>query len=167
MVGRWVPLPPRSAVYRPEGCLCCLRVGTGLPWPPFYLLSSEPLFQGCGQTNISCKVVKGQLVEVGKWPWQVSILFLGVYICSGSLVHHQWVLTAAHCLKRSVRVASRSQGFCFLAGRALVKLGFWEEEPGWVALCSACVSLTTYGLTAGNLPPTPGLADPRSPRIMS
>ncbi|XP_026245652.2 putative serine protease 46 [Urocitellus parryii] len=58
-------------------------------------------FQTCGQTNISCRVEKGRLVEVGKWPWQVSILFLGVYICSGSLIHQQWVLTAAHCLQRS------------------------------------------------------------------
>uniref|UniRef100_A0A8C3X9H4 tryptase n=1 Tax=Catagonus wagneri TaxID=51154 RepID=A0A8C3X9H4_9CETA len=58
-------------------------------------------FHACGQTNISCKNVKGKLVEVGKWPWQVSILFLGMNICSGSLIHHQWVLTAAHCLQRS------------------------------------------------------------------
>ncbi|XP_039084219.1 putative serine protease 46 [Hyaena hyaena] len=61
----------------------------------------EPWFQACGHTNIACKMVKGKLVEVGKWPWQVSILFLGAYICSGSLIHHQWVLTAAHCLQRS------------------------------------------------------------------
>ncbi|XP_036074595.1 putative serine protease 46 [Rousettus aegyptiacus] len=67
---------------------------------PFYV--KDPLFQSCGRTNISCKVVKGQLVEVGKWPWQVSILFLGVYICGGSLIHEQWVLTAAHCLQRSL-----------------------------------------------------------------
>ncbi|XP_004018725.3 putative serine protease 46 [Ovis aries] len=57
--------------------------------------------RGCGQTNISCKNVNGNLVEVGKWPWQVSILFLGINICSGSLIHRQWVLTAAHCLQRS------------------------------------------------------------------
>ncbi|XP_066206571.1 serine protease 46-like [Saccopteryx leptura] len=67
---------------------------------PLYV--EDPWFWGCGQTNMSCKVVKGQLVEVGKWPWQVSILFLGIYICSGSLIHHQWILTAAHCLQRSV-----------------------------------------------------------------
>ncbi|XP_015447170.1 putative serine protease 46 [Pteropus alecto] len=67
---------------------------------PFYV--KGPWLTGCGQTNISCKVVKGQLVEVGKWPWQVSILFLGVYVCGGSLIHQQWVLTAAHCLQRSI-----------------------------------------------------------------
>ncbi|KAF3829197.1 hypothetical protein GH733_003461, partial [Mirounga leonina] len=70
------------------------RVGT-----PLYF--EEPWLQTCGHTNIACKMVKGKLVEVGKWPWQVSILFLGTYICSGSLIHHQWVLTAAHCLQRS------------------------------------------------------------------
>ncbi|XP_040850961.1 putative serine protease 46 [Ochotona curzoniae] len=61
----------------------------------------ESWFQGCGHTNVSCKVIKGKLVEVGKWPWQVSILYLGIYICSGSLIHHQWILTAANCLQRS------------------------------------------------------------------
>uniref|UniRef100_A0A8D1HIH2 tryptase n=1 Tax=Sus scrofa TaxID=9823 RepID=A0A8D1HIH2_PIG len=65
----------------------------------FYLEGSW--FQACGQSQISCKNVKGKLVEVGKWPWQVSILFLGMNICSGSLIHHQWVVTAAHCLERS------------------------------------------------------------------
>ncbi|KAM8926902.1 putative serine protease 46 [Lycaon pictus] len=66
---------------------------------PLYL--EESWFQTCGHTNIACKMVKGKLVEVGKWPWQVSILLLGVYICSGSIIHHQWILTAAHCLQRS------------------------------------------------------------------
>ncbi|XP_006171078.1 putative serine protease 46 [Tupaia chinensis] len=65
------------------------------------LHSGGPWFQACGQTNVTCRVVKGRLVEVGKWPWQASILYLGVYICSGSLIHQQWELTAAHCLQRS------------------------------------------------------------------
>ncbi|XP_059967460.1 serine protease 46-like [Mesoplodon densirostris] len=58
-------------------------------------------FQACGQTNICCKNVKGKLVEAGKWPWQVSILFLGTNNCSGSLIHHQWVLTGVHYFQRS------------------------------------------------------------------
>ncbi|KAM5314452.1 serine protease 46-like [Glossophaga mutica] len=69
---------------------------------------SEPWFWGCGQTNVSCRVVNGKVVDVGKWPWQVSILFLGMYICSGSLVHHQWVLTAAHCLQSSMEPSQYS-----------------------------------------------------------
>uniref|UniRef100_A0A8D2DR77 Peptidase S1 domain-containing protein n=1 Tax=Sciurus vulgaris TaxID=55149 RepID=A0A8D2DR77_SCIVU len=79
--------------------LCAsVRLPFAAPSPP---LSLGLWFQTCGQTNISCRVEKGKLVEVGKWPWQVSILFLGVYICSGSLIHQQWILTAAHCLQRS------------------------------------------------------------------
>lgn len=86
-------------------------------------LSSEPWFWGCGQTNLSCKMVKGKLVEAGKWPWQVSILFMGMYICSGSIIHHQWVLTAAHCLERSVGAAGPG---------GPVRLGFWESQGyGW------------------------------------
>ncbi|XP_024421508.1 putative serine protease 46 [Desmodus rotundus] len=77
-----------------------LPLSSGRAGNPLYV--EEPWFWGCGQTNLSCKVVNGKVVDVGKWPWQVSILFLGVYICSGSLVHHQWVLTAAHCFQRSI-----------------------------------------------------------------
>ncbi|XP_036122206.1 putative serine protease 46 [Molossus molossus] len=73
---------------------------------PLYV--EEPWFWGCGQTNVSCKVVKGKMVEMGKWPWQVNLLYLGMYICSGSLIHRQWVLTAAHCLERSLDPAQYS-----------------------------------------------------------
>ncbi|KAM6160948.1 LOW QUALITY PROTEIN: putative serine protease 46 [Erethizon dorsatum] len=60
----------------------------------------NPWSWACGHTNVSREVVPGKLVEVGRWPWQVTILFLRLYLCSGSLIH-QWVLTAAHCLQRS------------------------------------------------------------------
>lgn len=87
-----LPLQPRAAF----AAVYTGRAGVA----PSLSLSSEPWFWGCGQTNLSCKMVKGKLVEAGKWPWQVSILFMGMYICSGSVIHHQWVLTAAHCLER-------------------------------------------------------------------
>lgn len=102
---------------------------------PLSTLSSGPWFWSCGQTNISCKIVNGKVVEVGKWPWQVSILFLGMYVCSGSLIHHHWILTAAHCLQRSAwgrGILLWGLDFQALAralgkwGRFSVNLGIWE-----------------------------------------
>jgi len=54
-------------------------------------------------------IVGGEDTEPGQWPWQVSILTddpnhiarADPYgrLCGGSLIHPEWVLTAAHCLK--------------------------------------------------------------------
>lgn len=133
----------------------------GLPLAPLSPpLSSGPWFWSCGQTNISCRMVNGKMVEVGKWPWQVSILFLGMYVCSGSIIHHHWVLTAAHCLQRSAGGPSWSG--VFLSGLGvLVNLGSGNREhyPRQPSAQNP-ISVAIPGLTADLL--LPGPADPRT-----
>ena len=43
-------------------------------------------------------IVGGQPADPGEWPWQAMVL-PGPYLCGGSLVAPQWIVTAAHCLE--------------------------------------------------------------------
>ncbi|XP_044254920.1 phenoloxidase-activating factor 2-like [Tribolium madens] len=68
------------------------------PKEPFF--PETEIKQGCGYSNPNSRTnpTDGS-AEFGEFPWVVAILSNDSYICSGSLIHPQVVMTAAHCLK--------------------------------------------------------------------
>ncbi|XP_067236750.1 trypsin I-P1-like isoform X2 [Chanodichthys erythropterus] len=58
----------------------------------------------CGRAPLSVRIVGGEDATAGAWPWQVRI-HAHKYLCGGTLINKDWVLSAAHCFKESSNVS--------------------------------------------------------------
>jgi len=54
---------------------------------------------GSSSTNAGGRIVGGNATNAEKWPWMVH-LTIGHYLCGGTLISKNWVLSAAHCFPR-------------------------------------------------------------------
>uniref|UniRef100_A0A8C9DJY8 Plasma kallikrein n=1 Tax=Prolemur simus TaxID=1328070 RepID=A0A8C9DJY8_PROSS len=95
---------------RGEKCKCSLRLSLdGSPTSITYgtqrksgysLRLCEAGDSSVCTTKTNARIVGGTNSSWGEWPWQVSLqVQLGSrrHMCGGSIIGHQWVLTAAHC----------------------------------------------------------------------
>ena len=56
----------------------------------------------CGRPKIG-RIVGGQISSNVNWPWQVGLQKMDddFIFCGGSIINHEWVVTAAHCIYRN------------------------------------------------------------------
>ena len=63
----------------------------------------------CGIRRVlQSRVIGGTDARKGAWPWQVGMYVNGRFICGGTLIAPNWILTASHCVVSSGRERSAS-----------------------------------------------------------
>ena len=71
------------------------------------------------------RIVGGQMSRFGEWPWLVTLQLSRddqdhEHLCGGTLIHPQWVVTAAHCFEwvsgswSSIGISIRWSGHIYL-----------------------------------------------------
>ncbi|XP_055697478.1 transmembrane protease serine 9-like [Phlebotomus papatasi] len=57
----------------------------------------------CGTTNEEIRIVGGRPTGVNQFPWVARLVYNGQFHCGASLVSEDYVVTAAHCVRRLQR----------------------------------------------------------------
>ncbi|XP_077170696.1 serine protease 53-like [Paroedura picta] len=82
----------------------------------------------CGKQRPVTRVAGGVNAQRGQWPWQVSLQHRGHHICGASIISHQWLLTAAHCITEAGYPISPEDWKVYLGRLKLTGEPFRGEE---------------------------------------
>lgn len=69
----------------------------------FSILNFLNFFPECGTTNEEIRIVGGRPTGVNQFPWVARLVYNGQFHCGASLVSEDYVVTAAHCVRRLQR----------------------------------------------------------------
>lgn len=61
---------------------------------------SQPPEVSCGNAPANSRLLNGNAVTAGMWPWIASIQKNGIHVCGGTLVSAYVVLSSADCFSR-------------------------------------------------------------------
>lgn len=64
----------------------------------YYSIHYIPL--ECGSANQEIRIVGGRPTGVNQYPWIARLVYDGQFHCGASLLTQDYVLTAAHCVRR-------------------------------------------------------------------
>ena len=59
---------------------------------------SSPFIPDFEPIQRSGRIVGGEDADIADYPWQVALMIGNQQFCGGSIIHEQWILTAAHCV---------------------------------------------------------------------
>ncbi|KAK3595694.1 hypothetical protein CHS0354_026913 [Potamilus streckersoni] len=111
--GQWASTYYESYIYG-LGTVLTFQPNSATSIVPGYAVSTG----SCNSTTLKCasfecgttiyddrrlvKILHGRDALLGQIPWQIALYKNRLYHCGGSIIHPNWVLTAAHCLEDAV-----------------------------------------------------------------
>lgn len=83
------------------------------------------------ELEMESRIIGGQESWAHSWPWQVSLQFAAMPACGGAIISPLWVISAAHCFKRSeFSFRPGLAQMLVIQGSGLVKPGAGAAEAG-------------------------------------